>query len=191
MNESRFQIFEDIIQQMMMVYRHDNRPWLVGYSGGKDSTLLVSLIFEAVNRISEKDRTKKVYIITSDTMVENPIVKKYMHESSQKIDAASKDRNMNIHAQIIYPQTEQTFWARVIGLGYPTPEPPGFRWCTERLKIRPMNKFVDDCIKANGEIIILLGVRKAESTARSRSITEKEIEGYPLNRHKNIKNPNV
>lgn len=85
MNESRFQIFEDIIQQMMMVYRHDNRPWLVGYSGGKDSTLLVSLIFEAVNRISEKDRTKKVYIITSDTMVENPIVKKYMHESSQKL----------------------------------------------------------------------------------------------------------
>ena len=191
MNESRFQIFEDIIQQMMMVYRHDNRPWLVGYSGGKDSTLLVSLIFEAVNRISEKDRTKKVYIITSDTMVENPIVKKYMHESSQKIDAASKDRNMNIHAQIIYPQTEQTFWARVIGLGYPTPEPPGFRWCTDRLKIRPMNKFVDDCIKANGEIIILLGVRKAESTARSRSITEKEIEGYLLNPHNNINNAYV
>lgn len=56
---------------MMMVYRHDNRPWLIGYSGGKDSTLLVSLVFRAVSRIPENERNKKVYVITSDTMVEN------------------------------------------------------------------------------------------------------------------------
>lgn len=67
MNESRFQIFEDIIQQMMMVYRHDNRPWLVGYSGGTDSTLLVSLIFEAVNRISEKKIVQRRFILLHRT----------------------------------------------------------------------------------------------------------------------------
>ena len=186
MNQMKYQVFEDIIQEMLMVYNHDSRPWLIGYSGGKDSTLLVSLVFEAVSRIPEKERKKKVYIITSDTRVENPIVKKYMHESSKKIAVASKEQKLNIQAKIIYPETHQTFWARVIGLGYPTPEPPGFRWCTERLKIRPMNKFVDECIKVNGEIIILLGVRKAESNARSRSITGKKIEGYLLNRHNNI-----
>ena len=38
----KFQPFEDIIQEMMMVYQHDARPWLIGYSGGKDSTLLVA-----------------------------------------------------------------------------------------------------------------------------------------------------
>lgn len=99
-------------------------------------------------------------------MVENPIVKKYMHESSEKISEASMAQELNIQAEIIYPDIQQTFWARVIGLGYPTPEPPGFRWCTERLKINPMNKFVEECIKTNGEIIILLGVRKAESAAQ-------------------------
>lgn len=191
MSNTKYQVFEDIIQEMMMVYRHDSRPWLIGYSGGKDSTLLVSLVFQAVSRIPEEERTKKVYVITSDTMVENPIVKKYMHDSSKKISQASEDQNLNIQAKIIYPDTHQTFWARVIGLGYPTPEPPGFRWCTERLKINPMNKFVDDCIKTNGEIIILLGVRKAESNARSRSISEKEIAGYLLNPHNNIKNAYV
>lgn len=191
MSNTKYQVFEDIIQEMMMVYRHDSRPWLIGYSGGKDSTLLVSLVFQAVSRISEEERTKKVYVITSDTMVENPIVKNYMHDSSKKISQASEDQNLNIQAKIIYPDTHQTFWARVIGLGYPTPEPPGFRWCTERLKINPMNKFVDDCIKTNGEIIILLGVRKAESNARSRSISEKEIAGYLLNPHNNIKNAYV
>ena len=191
MSNTDYQIFEDIIQEMMMVYRHDNRPWLIGYSGGKDSTLLVSLVFRAVSRIPENERNKKVYVITSDTMVENPIVKKYMHESSENISSASKAQKLNIQAEIIYPDIHQTFWARVIGLGYPTPEPPGFRWCTERLKINPMNKFVEECIKTNGEIIILLGVRKAESAARSRSISEKEIAGYLLNPHNNINNAYV
>ena len=166
----KFNVFENIIEEIIMVYKHDNRPWLIGYSGGKDSTLLVYLTFQAIARIPKNERTKKVYIITSDTMVENPIVKKYMHESSEKIMEASLEQKLNIESHIIYPEVHQTFWSRVIGLGYPTPEPPGFRWCTERLKINPMNKFVDDCIKTNGEIIILLGVRKAESNARYRII---------------------
>ena len=191
MCEMKFNVFENIIEEIIMVYKHDNRPWLIGYSGGKDSTLLVYLTFQAIARIPKNERTKKVYIITSDTMVENPIVKKYMHESSEKIMEASLEQKLNIESHIIYPEVHQTFWSRVIGLGYPTPEPPGFRWCTERLKINPMNKFVDDCIKTNGEIIILLGVRKAESNARYRSISEKEIAGYLLNPHNNIDNAYV
>lgn len=187
----KFRVFEDIIQEIMMVYRHDARPWLIGYSGGKDSTLLVSLVYEAVSRISEEERKKKVYIITSDTLVENPIVKKYMHDSSDHINKSSKRDRLNIDAQIIYPLPEQTFWSRVIGLGYPTPEPPGFRWCTERLKIQPMNLFVNERIKESGEIIILLGVRKAESATRNRTITAREIEGRLLNMHSDIKNAYV
>ena len=74
----------------------------------------------------------------------------------------------------------------MIGLGYPTPEAPGFRWCTERLKINPSNKFTYDTIKKDGEIVILLGVRKAESAARSKSITSHEIEGKILSPHVSI-----
>ena len=187
----KFRVFEDIIQEIMMVYRHDARPWLIGYSGGKDSTLLVSLVYEAVSRLSEEERKKKVYIITSDTLVENPIVKKYMHDSSDHINKSSERDRLNIDAQIIYPLPEQTFWSRVIGLGYPTPEPPGFRWCTERLKIQPMNLFVNERINESGEIIILLGVRKAESATRNRTITAREIEGRLLNMHSDIKNAYV
>ena len=191
MKKSNFAIFDEIISEITKVYLHDNRPWLIGYSGGKDSTLLVSLVFQAIAQIPEKKRTKKTYIITSDTLVENPFVKEYMHKSSKNINIASNSQKLNIEAHIIYPEDHQTFWSRVIGLGYPTPEPPGFRWCTERLKINPMNKFVNDCIKVNGEIIILLGVRKAESLARSRSISEKQISGYLLNPHNNINNAYV
>lgn len=189
--ENRFQQFEDIINEIMIVYKHDNRPWLIGYSGGKDSTLLVSVVYEAVRRLKPEERTKKIYVVTSDTMVENPIVGRYMHKSSEAINKNSQSENLNIQSCIIYPEVEKTFWSLVIGLGYPTPEPPGFRWCTERLKILPMNKFVLQKIKENGEVVILLGVRKDESLARNRSITSREIMGKILVPHSDIENAYV
>ena len=188
-----FQVFEDIIKEIMIVYKHDNRPWLIGYSGGKDSTLLTCLVYEAMKRLKDAGDTlgKTVHIITSDTMVENPIVKNYMHSSSKSINDAAKRDKLNIKASIIYPEPEQTFWSRVIGLGYPTPEPPGFRWCTDRLKIAPMNTFVNKRIQESGEIIILLGVRKGESLTRLKTITAREIEGKLLNMHNDIPNAYV
>ena len=87
----KFQVFEDIIKEIMIVYKHDSRPWLIGYSGGKDSTLLVSLVYEAMKRLKDAGAKldKTVHVITSDTMVENPIVKNYMHSSSDNINRAA------------------------------------------------------------------------------------------------------
>lgn len=181
-----FEEFNAIIEEMRLVYLHDQRPWLLGFSGGKDSTLLCQLTFEMLKSLKPEQRTKKVYIVTSDTMVENPIVKAYMHRMSNAINQASQAYNLNVEAHILYPEIRQTFWSLVIGLGYPTPEAPGFRWCTERLKINPSNKFTYDTIKKDGEIVILLGVRKAESAARSKSITAHEIEGKLLSPHVSI-----
>lgn len=181
-----FEEYTAIKKEMERVYLHDRRPWMIGYSGGKDSTLLCQLVFEMLEALPEEKRWKPVYIVTSDTMVENPIVKAYMHKMSKAINEASTEENLNVQAHIIYPEIRQTFWSLVIGLGYPTPEPPGFRWCTERLKINPSNTFTYNTIKKDGEIVILLGVRKAESAARSRSISSREIEGKILTPHPQI-----
>ena len=184
-----FKVFEDIIQEMSIVYQHDNRPWMIGFSGGKDSTMLCCLVMEMIQRLPANKRTKTVYIVSSDTMVENPIVKNYMHKMSKMINEAGA--YLNVKADIIYPKIEDTFWVKVIGLGYPTPEPPGFRWCTERLKIHPMNAYTLEKIKSNGEVILLLGVRKAESTYRANNIRSREIEGKLLVPHNDIENAYV
>lgn len=180
----KFKIFEDIIQEMSMVYQHDKRPWMIGYSGGKDSTLLCCLVMEMLQRLPKSKLNKMVYIVSSDTMVENPIVGNYMHKMSKLINAAGVD--LKVKADVVRPKSEDTFWAKVIGLGYPTPEAPGFRWCTERLKIYPMNKYTLDTIKSNGEVILLLGVRKAESSYRASTIRSREIEGKLLVPHNDI-----
>ena len=184
--DNKFEIFENIIEEMTYVYKHDTRPWLIGYSGGKDSSLLVSLVVETVLRLPESERKKKIFIVTSDTGVENPVVKRYMHSSSQKINEFSQKYSANISADIIYPEVSQSYWSLVIGLGYPTPEPPGFRWCTERLKILPMNRYTNTIIEKYGEVVLLLGVRKDESLSRKRSITSREIEGKLLTPHSDI-----
>lgn len=185
-SNEKFSVFNDIIEEMTYVYKHDNRPWLIGYSGGKDSSLLVTLVVETVARLAEHERTKKIFIVTSDTGVENPVVKRYMHTSSAKINEFSQNNNANIKADIIYPEVTQSYWSLVIGLGYPTPEPPGFRWCTERLKILPMNRYTNNIIEKYGEVVLLLGVRKAESQTRRRSISSREIEGKLLIPHSDI-----
>ena len=187
--ENKFKIFEDIVEEMKMVYLHDNRPWMIGFSGGKDSTMLVMLVFEMLATLKSNQITKKIYITSSDTMVENPVVERYMLKMSQKIGEVGA--KYNIQTDIVRPEADKTFWSYLIGLGYPTPEPPGFRWCTDRLKIRPINKFTLDTIKKNGEVVMLLGVRKAESSYRARGISAREVEGKLLVRHTDIENAYV
>ena len=184
-----FKIYEDIIQEMSIVYQHDKRPWMIGFSGGKDSTLLCCLVIEMLQRLPASKREKTVYIVSSDTMVENPIVRDYMHKMSEMIGTFGNE--LNVKADVIYPKIEDTFWCKVIGLGYPTPEPPGFRWCTDRLKINPMNVYTFETIKNNGEVVLLLGVRKSESTYRANSIRSREIDGKLLVPHNDIENAYV
>lgn len=187
--DNKFKIFDEIVEEMKMVYLHDKRPWMIGFSGGKDSTMLVMLVFEMLATLNPSQITKKIYITSSDTMVENPVVARYMHKMSQKI--GEEGEKYKIQTDIVRPEANKTFWSYLIGLGYPTPEPPGFRWCTDRLKIRPINKFTLETIKQNGEVVMLLGVRKAESSYRARGITAREVEGKLLIRHTDIENAYV
>ena len=105
-----FEEYEAIKNEMQLVYLHDQRPWMIGYSGGKDSTLLCQLVFEMLEALPEEKRTKPVYIVTSDTMVENPIVRDYMHRMNKAINEASQAKKLNIQAHIIYPEIRNTFW---------------------------------------------------------------------------------
>ena len=96
-----FEEYQDIKEEMKLVYLHDKRPWMIGYSGGKDSTLLCQLVFEMLLSLPEYKRWKPVYIVTSDTLVENPIIKKYMHRMSAAINLASEEQKLNVQAHMI------------------------------------------------------------------------------------------
>lgn len=179
----------ELIEEIEYVYCSDERPWIIGYSGGKDSTLVVHLVYTMLKQLAPEKMKKKVYIVSSDTRVENPLIKKYLHEMLETLrDSAERD-NLPIQVELVKPRPETTFWANTIGRGFPTPRINGtFRWCTDRLKIKPSGEFIETIIEEQKtEVVVLLGIRKAESIARKRRIEGREILGRLLNRHESIK----
>jgi len=156
-----------LIEEIADLYQSDSIPWVVGYSGGKDSTATLQLVWMALSRLPVEERTKPVYVISTDTMVENPVVAAWVARSLDHMAEAARDASLPITTHRLTPSPTDSFWVNLVGRGYPAPRPK-FRWCTERLKINPSNQFISDVVKKNGEAIVVLGMRKSESQARAR-----------------------
>ncbi len=184
---------EELIEEIKYVYQSDKRPWVIGYSGGKDSTAVVELVYKMLLTLPKNERTKHVYIVSSDTLIENPLIKIYLNKMNKLLgDAAAKDE-LPVISAMVTPSADNSFWANVIGRGFPTPRMNGtFRWCTDRLKINPSADYIRNVIKEEGEeVVVLLGVRKAESEARRRRIIGRELANRLMNRHETIQDAYV
>lgn len=166
-----------------------NLPWLIGYSGGKDSTVAAQLVFQALIELKKerKPLKRKITIFSSDTMIENPLIKEIIEENIKLINIKANKLGLPIEALILKPTISKTFWVNVIGRGYPTPNTM-FRWCTDRLKIDPANNFIHEYIDKNGEVVMVLGVREGESNTRDRVLKTHEIEGEVLMKHTTLTN---
>ena len=158
-----------LTQEIQDLYCLDAIPWVIGYSGGKDSSAILQLIWDAIAGLPPEKRKKTVHVITTDTLVENPIVAGWVRQSIEQMKIAALEQNMPFEPRLLYPEVKETFWVGLIGKGYPAPRGK-FRWCTERLKINPSNNFIRNVIRAHGETILVLGTRKAESTRRARTM---------------------
>lgn len=180
MNNTIKLIIEEITEQYLEL--DDNRPWIVGFSGGKDSTMLLQLVWYALKAIPKELRQRYVYVVCNNTLVENPLILEYNEIVLQKITKAATDQSMPISVTRTTPRLEDTFWVNLIGKGYPAPNNI-FRWCTDRLKISPTTKFILEKISEEGEVIILLGTRSDESSSRAKSIKKHEIIGQRLRKH--------
>jgi DNA sulfur modification protein DndC len=157
---------EKLTKEIQDLYCFDEIPWVIGFSGGKDSTCILQLIWNAIAALPVNKRTKKIDVITTDTLVENPIVSAWVRKSLEQMKKAAQKQQMPIEPHLLQPEYTETFWVGLIGKGYPPPRGK-FRWCTERLKINPSNHFIRDVIRQHGETILVLGIRKAESTQRA------------------------
>lgn len=186
---------EGIINEIIDQYTYadtSERPWIIGFSGGKDSTVLLTLVWIALQRIREQmpypyQLRRKVYVVCNDTMVENPIIANYVEDVLAKINEEARNQDLPIFVQKTTPKLEETFWINVIGKGYPVPN-NSFRWCTDKLKIRPTSNFLLEQVDQMGEAIVLLGTRYDESATRERSIRKHEVTGKRLSKHQTSPN---
>lgn len=175
----------ETIAAIQREYRADNRPWVIGFSGGKDSTASLQLVWQAVLALGEGARRKPVYIISSDTLVESPVVAASINASLAGINAQASAQGLPFSASLVQPLIDESFWVNIIGRGYPAPSNK-FRWCTDRLKISPANRFIKEQVARFGEVVLVLGVRKAESSTRAQVMALHAIEGSALRTHSTL-----
>jgi DNA sulfur modification protein DndC len=172
----------EIIDQYL--YDETDRPWIIGFSGGKDSTMLLQVVWNALRKIDPVllSHSRRIYVVCNDTMVENPRMVKFIKKTLQRIQEAANTQSIPLTVHETMPMIEDSFWVRLIGLGYPAPN-RFVRWCTERLKINPTTRFILEKINDSGEAIILLGTRSDESSQRAKSIKKHEVKGQRLRKH--------
>jgi len=175
---------DEIYAEVREVYTSTQLPWVVGYSGGKDSTATLQIVWYALASLPREELRWPVYVIASDTLVETPMIVDYLDGTLGRINEAAKAQGLPFEAQKVTPQISDTFWVNLIGRGYPAPN-QRFRWCTERMKIQPANRFILDRAAEFGEVVMVLGGRKSESASRAQVLTSKHgrITGSRLGRH--------
>lgn len=162
-----------LCEEIREIYLWDQIPWVIGYSGGKDSSAILQLIWLAIRELPLEQRTKPIHVISTDTLVEQPLVAAWVDASHAKMREAALDQQMPITPHKLTPAVRDTFWVNLIGKGYPAPRKL-FRWCTSRMKISPSNEFIRSVIRDNGEALLVLGTRKAESSRRSLRMAKTE-----------------
>lgn len=176
-----------ILQEIQAQYIEDTTPWVIAFSGGKDSTAVLQLILIAISELPVEQRIKEIHILSNDTLVENPKVVEFLDRQLAKILNFGKNE-LYAHSPRLFnvkkttPKLDDTFWLNIIGKGYPSPN-RWFRWCTERMKINPTNEYILQTVNKHGQAIIVLGTRKDESTNRAASMKQYEVAGVRLRKH--------
>ena len=151
---------------------------------------MLQLVYTAVLSLPPEDRTKRVFVVSSDTLVETPVVIDLLARTLYELNSTAAGAGVPLEAHQVTPEGDQTFWVSLLGKGYPAPTKT-FRWCTERMKINPINAFVLDKVAEYGEAIVILGARRAESATRAQVIAKHRIDGTSLGKHTSLPNAYV
>ncbi len=151
----------DLIDKL---YSTDNRPWTVGYSGGKDSTLVLQLICEVAKKYNWKN---PVFVVYNKTGLE-PIGKFERHNKQLE-----RMRKVGINAVCSEPVLKNRFWCMICGRGYPAPA-LRLRYCTKCLKQQPNERYFTKVAKESPSrgCLVIDGTRKEESKQRTKRLTE-------------------
>jgi len=172
-------------------YLHDQRPFCVAYSGGKDSSVILYLTIKMLENLVKRgiELNKKVLVINSNTLAELPPVLQHLNESLAQIAHYSKEHNLPVEVKEVVPEEKNTLNVQLLGVGMPPPSNQ-LRWCTDKLKVFPIDKEINATF-SDGKFISIIGTRRDESFSREARIEKASLKGTNLklnNRYKNASN---
>ena len=132
------------------IVNSDNTNWVIGYSGGKDSTATLKVFLTALKLAKRKD--DRVTVIYCDTGVENPVLDKYVKYTLKNIERELVKDFTNSSVEILKAPVNERFFVRIIGRGY-APPTNRFRWCTKGLRVNPVRRYINS---QDGQFVVVL-----------------------------------
>lgn len=147
----------------LSVYGAQYEHWVIAYSGGKDSSAVVTVVVWLIEN-GWVDRPKTLTVLYADTRLEMPPL------FAVAMKMLSELRGRGIETRVVLPKLDDRFFVYVLGRGVPPPSNT-FRWCTPQLKIEPMELALAELRQKYGKkFLTLTGVRIGESAARDQRI---------------------
>src|SRR3989442_13125151 len=125
------------------VERFPALPWEIGFSGGKDSSIVCHLAFEYLKQglVDGSPLPPKVYILYSDTLLDVPILRRNTLSTLKDMRETARAFRGLVEVKIVKPAKEHDYFSMVIDKGYSAPH-FRYRWCIDRLKIAPSIGFL-------------------------------------------------
>lgn len=142
-----------------------HRHWVIAWSGGKDSTMVLTVIIHLL-KAGKIDPPDSLTVLYADTRMELPplaISAQYIMNQIRNIT----DFPCRLGVESVCAPIDKRFFVYMLGRGVPPPNNKTLRWCTVALKVAPMQHRVEDLFHEVGEKpLMITGVRRGESAAR-------------------------
>ncbi len=106
-----------VLEDLRGAYSADDRPWVVGFSGGKDSTCLMEFVYYMLARLPAAQRLKPVYVLASDTRVEAPSISRRIRRELALIGAAAERDGLPLTTHLMFPNLNDAFCVDLVGRG--------------------------------------------------------------------------
>lgn len=146
--------------QSLQAYGPRYDHWAIAYSGGKDSTTLLTLVIHLI-RTGRIQAPKRLTVCYADTRMELPPLAFAARQILDRLDAEG------FETRVAVAPMDKRFLVYMLGRGVPPPNNQTFRWCTRQIKVEPMAAELSRLVgEAAGKMLMLTGVRQGESAAR-------------------------
>jgi len=150
----------DLTIQSLLTYGPQHKHWAIAWSGGKDSTTLLTLVVWLIES-GKVPRPETLTVCYADTRME------LLPLSAAALDIQDELRERGIEVRVAMAPMDKRFFVYMLGRGVPPPNNNTFRWCTRQIKIEPMAAELRRLFGDRGEkILMLTGVRQGESAMR-------------------------